>query len=333
MKKVLIIANYTKLVGGISGQVEILLEKFNNKSVNTTLFNTKSSNIKRFFMPIKLYFISKDFDIFHVHGCSGLGFFPILIGVIIGKISNKKIIITYHGGGLENFINSYPKLIKYFLTQANTLTVPSIYLFDILKKNSINAVHLPNVIREDNVFFKEREKIHPKLIVTRSLEKVYNISLVIKAFEKIKKKFNEITLLIVGDGPLKSDLQKYIADNEIKDVVFTGRVKNSEIGTMLNKADIYINPTTADNMPLSLFEAFACGLPVISTNVGGLPNFITNNENGFLINSNDVNSLIDKIEYILLNQENIRIIISNAYLTFEMYTWVNLKRDYYQLYN
>ncbi len=102
---------------------------------------------------------------------------------------------------------------------------------------------------------------------------------------------------------------------------------------MLNKADIYVNPTTADNMPLSLFEAFACGGPVISTNVGGLTNFIEDKVNGFLINNDDEKALIEKIEYILLNQSKIGTIIDKAYLTFQKYTWNQLKPCYYKLYN
>ena len=85
-------------------------------------------------------------------------------------------------------------------------------------------------------------------------------------------------------------------------------------------------------MPLSLFEAFACGLPVISTNVGGIPNFINDNENGFLINSNDEEALIDKIEFILANQETMNPIIESALLTFEKYTWNRLKLNYFELY-
>ena len=81
-----------------------------------------------------------------------------------------------------------------------------------------------------------------------------------------------------------------------------------------------------------MFEAFACGLPVISTNVGGITNFIIDGENGLLINSDDVNGLVDKIEYILSNQDKVTSIIENAYNTFQKYTWANLKDEYLELY-
>lgn len=332
MKKILIISNYKKSIGGISGQVEILLDKFNNNQITCELFNTKTNNFKRLLLPYKLYKKSFGYDTFHIHGCSGLGFFPIIIGVLIGRYTKKKIIVTYHGGDLKKFIASYPKLVKYFLSKADVLTVPSQYLLYIFQENYLDAIYLPNIIREDNVKFKKRNIFYPKIIVTRSFEKIYNISLVIKAFAEIKKKHTGSKLYLIGDGSLKKNLQKEVKDLDVKGVVFVGRVRNSEIGNNLNKADIYINPTTADNMPISLFEAFACGLPVISTNVGGIPNFITDNENGFLIDSGNLKDLIKKIDFIVLNQDKIKPIVSKAYNTFLIYTWNFLKPKYNKLY-
>jgi len=332
MKKILIIANYRKSIGGISGQIDVLLDKLNNNEISAELFNTKDSYLNRFLLPFKLYKKSKGIDVFHIHGCSGFGFYPIFIGVLIGRLKSNKIIITYHGGGLQEFLNSYPNFVKYFLNKADILTVPSIYLLDILNKNKIKAIYLPNIIREDNVKFKHREKFTPTLIVTRSLKNVYNIPLAINAFYKIKLKYNSAKLFIVGDGPLKSKLENDVKRSGIEGITFLGQIENDKIGETLNKADIYINPTTADNMPLSLFEAFACGLPVISTNVGGLPNFIKDKISGFLIKSNDLDALIEKIEYILSNQDEIATIINAAYKTFQNYTWSKLQDGYFELY-
>ena len=333
MKSVLQIANFKKSVGGISGQVDVLLKELNNELVHTDLFNTRASNFMRIILPLKLFFRSNKYDTFHIHGCSGLGFYPIFIGVLVGVLKRKKIIVTYHGGKLKEFLNRYPRLIILILNKADVLTVPSIYLKNILTNYNIKSLCIPNIIRDDNVSFKERRTISPIIIVTRSLEKVYNISLMLEAYAQIKNKYDNAQLYIVGDGSLKSSLENEVKNKKIKDVVFTGRIDNSLIGEMLNKADIYVNPSTADNMPLSLFEAFACGLPVISTNVGGIPNFIQNNKNGFLIDSKNTHSLVEKIEFILKNQEVVDTITKNAYKTFKNYTWNSLKYKYSDLYN
>lgn len=333
MSKILLIANYKPSVGGISGQIEILLQFFNDNNHKIDLFNTKDNFFKRLFIPIKLLIIGKKYDIFHIHGCSFLGFFPIIVGVIIGKILNKKIIITYHGGGLAEFIKKYRKFIIHYFKKANIITVPSIYLQSILNENHIKSIYLPNIIRDDNVYFKKRDIIDPTLIVTRTFDDVYNLPLAIMAFNDLKKILPNAKLKLVGDGKLKNHLIDMVQREKIKDVEFIGRVPNSMIGEILNTADIFINPSNKDNMPLSLFEALACGLPVISTKVGGIPDYITDGINGFLIEPNNKEQLISKIIYILNNQDEVQKIIANGYDTFQKLTLRNLKSEYLKLYD
>jgi glycosyltransferase involved in cell wall biosynthesis len=332
MAKILLIANYKPSVGGISGQIEILLEYFNDNINQIDLFNTKDNIFKRILMPFVLFIKGRKYNIFHIHGCSFFGFFPIVIGVIIGRLLKKKIIITYHGGGLEEFINKYKTKVIYYLNKADIITVPSKYLQNILNDNSIKSKYLPNIIRDDNVYFKKRDILKPNLIVTRTLDEVYNIPLAIMAFKDLKKVIPDAKLTIVGDGKLKNEIYELVKKENIDDIEFVGRVPNSKIGEILNTADIFINPSNKDNMPLSLFEALACGLAVISTNVGGIPDYITDGINGFLIELNNKEQLMNKILYILNNQEEVQKIIYNGYQTFEQLTLNNLKSEYLKLY-
>ena len=332
MAKILLIANYKPSVGGISGQVEILLKYFNDNINQIDLFNTKDNIFKRILMPFVLFIKGRKYNIFHIHGCSFFGFFPIVIGVIIGRLLKKKIIITYHGGGLDEFINKYKTKVIYYLNKADIITVPSKYLQNILNDNSIKSKYLPNIIRDDNVYFKKRDILKPNLIVTRTLDEVYNIPLAIMTFKDLKKVVPDAKLKIVGDGKLKNEIFELVKKENIDDIEFVGRVPNSKIGEILNTSDIFINPSNKDNMPLSLFEALACGLAVISTNVGGIPDYITDGINGFLIELNNKEQLINKILYILNNQDEVQKIIYNGYQTFEQLTLNNLKSEYLKLY-
>ncbi|HOM66397.1 MAG TPA: glycosyltransferase family 4 protein [Ignavibacteriales bacterium] len=332
MAKILLIANYKPSVGGISGQIEILLKHFNDNKNQIDLFNTKDNIFKRILMPFVLFIKGRKYDIFHIHGCSFFGFFPIVIGVIIGSLLKKKIIITYHGGGLDEFINKYKTKVMYYLNKADIITVPSKYLQNILNDNSIKSKYLPNIIRDDNVYFKKRDILKPNLIVTRTLDEVYNIPLVIMTFKDLKKVVPDAKLKIVGDGKLKNEIFELVKKENIDDIEFVGRVPNSKIGEILNTSDIFINPSNKDNMPLSLFEALACGLAVISTNVGGIPDYITDGINGFLIEPNNKEQLTNKILYVLNNQAEVQKIIDNGYQTFEKLTLRNLKSEYLKLY-
>jgi len=333
MKKILFVANYKRSVGGISGQVEILLRHLDNRTIKAELFNTKISNFRRLVLPFSLLIKGIKFDIFHIHGCSFKGFFPIMLGVTIGKLLRKRIIITYHGGGLGEFVIKHRRLVKYFITKADTITVPSKYLKNVFSENGCYSILLPNIIREDNVLFLNRKDIKPNMIVTRSFDSVYNIPLAIEVYSKIKKKYSEASLRIVGDGSERETLQTLVKKLKLDDVYFVGRVSNDNIGVELNQADIFINPTTKDSFSVSMFEAFACGLPVVSTNVGAIPEFVTDCYNGLLVNSNDCKNMEKKIDLLLNNQKLASEIAKNAYKTFLKYTWKELKVAYNGIYN
>jgi glycosyltransferase involved in cell wall biosynthesis len=332
MTKILQIANYTESKGGIASQVKFLLEAFCNHPYQSSLFNTKTTKWNRTFLIFKLLKESRQFDVLHIHGCSGLGFYPIVIGIIAGKFNRKRTILTYHGGGLETFISKYPRIVKLFLRNADLVTVPSKFIEQVFLKHGIQVLNLPNIIREENVSYMPRERIRPRLIVTRSLEGVYNIPLAIKSFALIQKKIPDAQLTIVGDGSKANDLKQFIKENNIENIVFTGRVRNSDIGTTLNEADIFLNPSNEDNMPFSLFEAFACGLPVVSTNVGGIPDFIDHGINGLLVPKDDEIEMSNSIEFLLKNPLEAQKIAERGYLTFKDFTWENLCSSYIELY-
>jgi glycosyltransferase involved in cell wall biosynthesis len=333
VRKVLVIANYKKSFGGISGVVDTLLTNFKeSEGLKLNLYNTKKNPFLRFFLIFNLLQKGKPYNVFHIHGCSHLGFFPIIIGVIAGKILGKRIIVTYHGGMLEDFIKKYSGFVKYFLSKSDTLTVPSTFLVNILEERGLEVEYLPNIVRLNNVSFKKRNIISPSLIITRSFEKVYNIPFAIRSFKEIQKIYPDALLRLVGSGSLESELKKLVKELDLRNVTFTGRVSNDRIGEELNKADIFINPTTVDNMPISLFEAFACGLPVLSTNVGGLPTFIEHEVNGLLIDSGNENQLVENIQFIMNNNQKAQCMINNGYNTFLKYSFESLKNNYIKLY-
>ena len=330
MKKILIIANYRKSIGGISGQVEILLEKYNN----IQLFNTSRNNLYRLFLLFPLLFRAVRFDIIHIHACSYRGFYPAIIGILAGKIVSKEIFLTYHGGDFDGFINKHRIFLTFILKKVNKIIVPSNFLKDSFNNSGLKATVIENVLREDNVSLLSRETIKPLFTTTRAHSKVYNISMLIKAFVYVKEKYPNARLRLIGDGPLRGNLEKLVMHNGLNNSVeFTGRIRNADIGKELNKSDIYINPTTKDSFSVSMFEAFACGLPVISTNVGAIPEFLEDEINGLLVESNNHQMLADKMVYIIENQKKSKQLIKNGYETFRKHTWPILKVKYDELYN
>jgi L-malate glycosyltransferase len=304
MNKVLLIANYIKSRGGIAVQVELLMEKLTNEGNEVSLFNTKKSLFYRFFiLPFQLIHAGKVKDIFHIHGCSYAGFFPIVLGVCIGRLLNKKIIITYHGGNASEFFAKYPRIIKFIFKQADKIIVLSQFLADEFLKYGIKTEIIPNIINKKGIDYLQRKYFFPQLITTRSLSSVYDIKTAINAFAIVQKKYINASLHIVGIGPEELELKKIVSEKGIQNVVFTGLVNNNEIYEYLKLADFWCNPTTKDNMPVSLLEAINAGLVIVSTNVGGIPYMVEHNKSAWLVNKGDSAEMAKGILHLIENQD------------------------------
>ena len=330
---VLQIANYKPGTGGISGQVEKIHACLDEEGINNAIFSVKGSTLYRLKAFFKLAFTGRHYDVFHIHTCSYGGFLSAVIGVTIGKLLKKRIVLTYHGGGGLAFFEKRHRFVRFFLTKTDTNIVLSGFLGEIFEKFDIPYTIIPNIIEFDKGKFRERESIRPKFISIRSLEPLYNIPCILKAFQLVKKDTPEATLLIVGGGSQKELLEQFVTQNKISGVTFTGRVDNSKIYEYLDQSDIMLSSPTIDNMPVSLLEAFNAGLLVISSNVGGIPYMIEDGKNGLLFNSDNPQQLAEKMLFAVNNPEQTLSMTQSANGSLWKYTWKNVKPMLFQAYN
>jgi L-malate glycosyltransferase len=334
MVRVLFILNQKEGFGGIKIQVDNLKKNLDLISeYQTDIYGTKGNLIKRVWNFFYLFIIGQKYDVFHIHGCSYWGFVPIVYGVTAGKLLRKKIIITYHGGDAANFFKMNPSFTRFFLKKADHLIVLSGYLKSVFNKHGYSVKLIPNIIETSISAFIKREVINPRFISIRSLEPLYNIRLIIDAFHTIQKKYSDASLLILGDGSMKNILLDYVQQNDIKNILFTGHVSNDEIYSYLARADIMINASLIDNMPVSLLEAFSSGVLVVSSNVGGVPYMLENNDSGLLFESNNREDLISKLFYALENQGKSKEMITNAHNQMAKYSWQEIKYEILNLYS
>lgn len=330
--KVLMICNYKPGVGGISGQVQILQKKLREEGHVADVFSTKASAWKRLWLMSRLKIKAKDYDIMHVHCCSRWGFLPAVVGVKVGSKLGKKVVLTYHGGGGETFFNKHPKLVRRYLMKTDVNIVLSGFLAKVFDEHDLPYVIIPNIIELDNSHFKERVSIQPRFICIRSHEELYNISCVLRAFQKVQKDIPDASLTLVGDGSLHADLVQQAKSMDLKNVVFTGRVDNSRIFEYLAQADVMLSAPKVDNMPVSLIEAMNAGLLVVSSNVGGVPYMIEEGENGLLFESNNDAELAGKMLWAVGHQDEVKAMIAKAQQTVKQYQWDHVRDRLYSAY-
>ena len=333
MKKVLLIANYKPGTGGISGQVEKLHAYLDKEGVVNEVFSTKGSLAYRIQVPFKLLKVAKDYDVLHVHTCSHWGFITTVLGVWAGRRLKKKVVVTYHGGGAEQFFSRHPRLVKKYLCQTDANIVLSGFLGNVFDKFQIPYTVIPNIVELEEGRFCPRATIEPKFISIRTLSPLYNIECIIKAFKVVKKACPSARLTIVGDGPSRDSLEQFVRSESIQDVTFVGRVDNARIYEYLNQSDIMLSAPRIDNMPVSVLEGFNAGVLVISSNVGGVSYMIEDEVNGLLFESNNSMALAEKMMWALSHQDESHNMIDNAKEVVKLYSWECVREKIFELYN
>ena len=194
-------------------------------------------------------------------------------------------------------------IIEKALKQVDTLVVPSLYLKNVFERFGFHAEVVFNVVDLETFRFRKRERFQPRFLVNRSLEPMYNVDCVIRAFQIIQESYPEAELVVVGSGREEIDLKNLAKDLKLKNVLFAGGVEHQKMSDYFIKEDFFLNASNIDNMPISILEAFSSGLPVISTNAGGIPYMVDDSRNGFLVNLNDHEAIAQKAIYLLNHPE------------------------------
>lgn len=325
MRKILYISNYKKGLGGINAQVDLLCEHVREEGYIAEIFSTKGNPLKRIGLFIKLLCVAKRYDVLHIHGCSDWGMLPVVYGVITGKIWRKRIIVTYHGGGADNYFERHGPFARRWLKRADQVIVLSGFLKKVFDAYEIPCVVIPNIVTLREDIYQLKKSIAPKFISIRHLTSTYRIDLIIRAFEKVVEHYPEATLDILGQGDKRTDLEQYVNEHQLTGVRFIGQVPNEQIYDYLRANDIMLSAPKIDNMPVSLLEAMNAGLLVISCNVGGVPYMIEKGKNGLLFESGNVDALAEQMEWALGHQDESVKMIENAHNEVKKYAWTNIR--------
>jgi phenylacetate-CoA ligase len=238
-------------------------------------------------------------EILHVNACSGLSFFLFAApSILLGRLFSRKVILHYHGGAAREFLQKTALISLWLIRRATAVVVPSEYLLQVFEAWGIRAEVVPNIC--DLRRFRGRTRpANPVFVVARSLEPVYSIETALRAFTIVRQRHDNAELVIAGDGSQARHLRQIAGDLGISECVhFLGFVENSRIPAVLSNASAFLNTSLVDNQPVSIIEAFAAGIPVISSNVGGVPNLVTHGVSGLLFEPGDVDRLSEHMLFI-----------------------------------
>lgn len=240
--------------------------------------------------------------------------------LLISKLFGKKTILHYHTGEAETHLEKWKLTAKPTMKWFDAIIVPSEFLVDIFAKFGLKATAIFNFVESEKFVFRARKPLRPVFLSNRNFEPHYNVGDVLRAFRLIQSQIPEARLLIAGSGSEEKDLKKLASELKLENTEFLGRIENGEMPKIYEKADIYLNSSIVDNMPLSFIEAFSCGLPIVSTNAGGISYICKNGETALLVEKNDNEALAREAVRLLEDQELAQKIIQNARHECEKYS-------------
>lgn len=272
----------------------------------------------------------RSIDVVIIDTYSTLNFYFAFIISQICRLFNKPYIPRLNGGNLPARLKSNPRMSSMIFKYAKYNVSPSFYL-----KRSFEQLGYPNVLYIPNALNVEKYPVaiksysSPKLLWVRSFSKIYNPKLAIQVLYELKKQYPDAELCMIGpdsDGTLKE--VKSFANELNIDVKFTGKLTKEEWIEESKNYNIFINTTNYDNMPVSVIEAMALGFPIVSTDVGGMPDLIDHNSDGLLVPPNDAVAMVKAIKFLLDNESNRDQIISNSRTKVESFDWEHVKKEW-----
>jgi glycosyltransferase involved in cell wall biosynthesis len=262
-------------------------------------------------------------DVVHVFSASYTSFLLApLPAVLVARLLGRPVILNYHSGEAPDHLQR-SALARYVLRHmVDRNVVPSAFLRDVFASFGITATIVPNTIDLGTFAYRVRDPLRPHLLCTRNFEPIYNVACVLRAFARVQAKRSDARLMLVGSGSEEPALRTLAARLALRHVTFAGRVPATEIHRCYADADIYVQTPSIDNMPLSVLEAFASGLPVVSTDVGGVPTLVADGIHGLLAPHDDDAAVAARVLTLLTSPDYARQLAAAAHDTCIKYEWL-----------
>jgi glycosyltransferase involved in cell wall biosynthesis len=271
-------------------------------------------------------------DVVHVFSASYFSFLLApLPAILIARLLGRPVVLNYRSGEAPDHL-ARSRVARWALRVVERNVVPSRFLVDVFAGFGIEASVIPNVVDLNRFRFRPRERLRPRILSTRNFEDLYNVACTIRAFHLIQQRFPDATLTLVGGGKEEERLRELVSELGLMGVMFAGRVGPDDIAGFYADNDIYLQSPNIDNMPASVIEAFACGLPVVSTEAGGVPAILTHGVHGLLAPCGDYETLARHAIDLLTDQASADRYILAARKSIRACTWLAVRGHWLRTY-
>lgn len=347
--RVAVVAPSLRYVGGQSVQADLLLRHWQGDSeVDLRLLHVdppfpkilqwaERIPVLRTIIREPLYFLSlwralKDVDVAHIFSASYWSFLLAPTPAwFIARMRGNKTIVNYHSGEARDHLRKF-RSARSVLSRVDEIVVPSGYLVDVFAEFGLPAKVVPNIVDVSQFKYRERKPLRPHLVCTRGFSPYYCVDVVVRAFAEVKKAFPEAQLDLAGGGPLEGEIRKLVADLRLTGVRFLGATSRQTIGRCYDEADIFINASKVDNMPVSILEAYGAGTPVVTTSPECMRYIVEHERTGMLSPVGDAAALAANVLRVLREPDLASSLARNGHEESRKYRWDAVRAQWLALY-
>jgi L-malate glycosyltransferase len=347
--QVTIVAASMRYVGGQSVQADLLLKNWRNDPDVRAKFVPIDPGfpqglkwvervpglrtlVREPFYLLALWRGLKGSDVAHIFSASYWSFLLAPVPAwMVSRLRKTKVLLHYHSGEARDHLRRF-RISRSLLARMDMLVVPSGYLVEVFSEFGFKAEVVPNIVDLSQFSFRERRPLRPHLVCTRGFHPYYRVDLVVQAFAEVQNTFPEARLDLAGGGPLEGRIRESVQKLNLSGVRFLGVISRAEIGRVYSEADIFVNASNVDNMPVSILEAFASGTPVVTTAPEGVKYLVDDERTGLLSPPGDATALAGNILRVLRENDLGFRLAANAYEESSRYRWKAVREQWLSAY-
>ena len=268
-------------------------------------------------------------NVVHVFSASYMSFLLAPVpAMLIARALHKRVVLHYHSGEADDHLAHWGMLVHPWLRLADVIVVPSEYLAGVFQAHGHETRVIRNVVDLSRFEYRERQPLCPRLLSTRNLEPYYRVDVILEAFALVKAQRPDATLTVAGYGSEEGRLRRLAVEG----VRFVGKVDPQSMPQLCDEADIFLNASVVDNQPVSILEAFAAGLPVVSTPTGDIPAMIRHNHTGLIVRPGDAASLASAVLHLITHPREASAMAQQARQDVTRYTWLAVRDEWAAVY-
>lgn len=274
--------------GGLPTQSSLIAERLRAKGVRVRILTTAKSRLGRLLdVMLRAFWMVSRRDAVLVDVFGERAFVYESFAILCAYVWRRRLVVILRNGMLPDFVARWPRWTRFVLSTPDTVLTPHAFLRDRLSRESIRVdAVIPNFIDLEQYPYRKRSSLTPRFLYMRGLDPVYNPEMALRAFSLIQRRFPEASLTMAGrEGPDSRRCRALVEELGLRHVRFAGIVAKREIPALADDHDLHLHTNRIENMPVSIIEMWACGLPIVGTEVGGMPYLVRNGVDAILVPS------------------------------------------------